>query len=303
MPRFIFIVGAAVVLIGCTTSKWAIDDPDYRKKYGRPYAPGEKIPRIIKQAVDARHLNDKGGSSIGFAGANAPFHAGAELGLFTYGEPWLEGRVALAGLLSEPGEGFFGGVSTGIRIQSPSRVAPFGGIGIFAGYAKRDVVADTDGRDNNDNLIVDEKGELGEKTFGFLSVYPEVGLHVWLTSRCRLTSSVSYHVSTEGRDADFVFYGVALAFLSRTDPAAAQGCDEECAEFRTDYDQDQEVIRTDAAAAVAARLERIKDEGEAFLDRYDSGHGSKKRQVPLCEAPDHPSVGARPFRQRNLTPF
>jgi hypothetical protein len=40
----------------------------------------------------------------------------------------------------------------------------------------------------------------------------------------------------------------------------------------------------------------------APLQGCHQGHGSKRGQVQLCEAPDQPSVGARPSRQLYLTP-
>ena len=85
---------------------------------------------------------------------------------------------------------------------------------------KRDVIADNDGIDNNDNRVVDEMGELDDRLAGFVSIYPELGVHAWLTPKWRLTGSVSYHLSTEGRDNDFVFFGVSMSWLD--DPPIAR---------------------------------------------------------------------------------
>lgn len=221
MPRLTMplVVLGLISVAGCATSKWAIDDPVYREKYDRPYESGNKIPRMIKQSVDARHVKDRDGMSLGFAAASDPTHVGGEIGWFGYSEPWMESRVSLAGLFSDPGDAFFGGVNAGFRLQSPSRVAPFVGLGTFVGLTDRDVIADNDGRDNNDNRVIDERGELDDKTDGFISIYPELGVHAWLTSKCRITGSVSYHISSEGRDNDFVFFGVSFSWMDAPESA------------------------------------------------------------------------------------
>jgi hypothetical protein len=47
------------------------------------------------------------------------------------------------------------------------------------------------------------------------SVYPEVGIHFWLTGSTRLTAGAQYHVTPQGRDDDFWFFGLSLAILER----------------------------------------------------------------------------------------
>jgi len=198
---------------GCTSSKWAMDDPDYRDKYARPYADGEKTQRMAKQIVDARHVAGKGGVYLGAAVADEPTAVGGEIGVFGYPTCWLEGHAALAGLLGAGTEHAFGGLNAGLRAQPPTRLAPFVGMGTFLGYADFEVDADDNGLDDDDDLFVDERGETESETAGLAAIYPEVGLHYWLTSTCRLTGSGAYYVTTEGRDQDFWFVGLSIATL------------------------------------------------------------------------------------------
>ena len=199
---------------GCGTSRWALDDPDYAARYAGPYE-GDKLPRMAKQVVDARHVAGKAGAYVGGAVQQDPLTAGGEIGVFAYDAPWLSRRVGLALLASEAADDLFTGVNAGLRVQPPARLAPFAGLGVFAGFSRETVDADFDGLDNDGDGFIDEPGEVDRRTDGALaSIYPEVGAHFWLTARTRLTASAAYHVTTLGRDHDFWLYGVGLAILS-----------------------------------------------------------------------------------------
>jgi len=198
-----------LALAGCGTSRWAMDDPDYAAKYLRPYEPGEKIPRMAKQAVDARYVEGKGGLYLGAAVADEPVSVGGDLGVFYYPYSWAEGHIGLSGLAGTGAEDLFLGVNTGVRFQTPTRLAPFAGLGLFGGYSEDEHPAD--------HVWVDSEGYLRstDTDYGFLgAVYPEVGIHYWLTSKVRLTGSGAYYITTEGRDADFWFVGLGLGFLT-----------------------------------------------------------------------------------------
>ncbi|MCA9268315.1 MAG: hypothetical protein KDA41_07580 [Planctomycetales bacterium] len=204
------------------SSKWAMDDPDYAEKYGRPYPKGERYRRMAKQIVDARHVAGKPGvyAGGGFGTHEGDAAAGVELGGFYYPDAWLEARAGLAGMIAVDGDpsqslsqNAFGGINLGVRAQSPTRVAPFVGGGVFAGASSYYEPADSDGVDNDDDFFIDEPGEERETNDYFAAVYPEVGVHAWLTSNWRATASASYLVTTEGRDHDFWYVGVYLARL------------------------------------------------------------------------------------------
>lgn len=214
VPRVIATIVLSMLSIGCGTSKWAMDDPDYRDKYDRPYVQGEKYTRMAKQIVDARHVAKKTGVFVGVAGADEPFAVGGDIGLFYYPNSWLEPRISLSGLAGTGQPWAYGGVTTGLRIQTPTRLAPFAGAGLFAGVGSVPWVrADDDDIDNDDDLFIDEPGETKTDTIFMGAAYPEVGLHFWLTPSVRLTSSASYYFTTAGRSHDFWFIGSSLAFL------------------------------------------------------------------------------------------
>jgi len=201
-----------VWLGGCGTSRWAMDDPDYAAKYGRPYG-NDKLPRMAKQCVDARYVAGKRGGYVSCAAAGDPFGLGGQVGAFGYATPCLSGRAALAGLAGTGAKDLFAGIDLGIRCQTPTRLAPFAGVGTFLGYNERESPAFYDGVDNDCDFVVDEWDEKTTE-YGFLAaVYPELGVHFWLNGRTRLTASGAYYFTTDGRDTDFWFFGLGLGRL------------------------------------------------------------------------------------------
>ena len=197
----------AVCACGCTSSRWAMDDPEYAEKYSRPYEEGEKIPRMAKQMIDARHLSGATGCYLGAMGAGTPASAAGEIGVFIIPPfetpwletPWLETRGALAGVVSEDHTGA-AGIDLGARVQAPSRLAPFAGVGILLAVADEDLwyIAEED-----------------EMLLG--AVYPELGLHFWLTSRTRLSTFGRYYVSgntSHSGVTDYWATGLSLSFVT-----------------------------------------------------------------------------------------
>ena len=189
-----------------------MDDPDYAAKYDEPYG-DDKIPRMAKQMVDARHVAGKRGEYIGMALQGDPLSIGGQLGMFGYSTPWLSQRIALAGLAGTGARDMYVGADAGLRAQLPSRLAPFVGVGTFVGYNERKVDASNDWIDNDTDGSVDEFGEK-DKVYGFMAAaYPELGVHLWLNGHLRLTASGSYYITTDGRDTDFWFFNLQLGGL------------------------------------------------------------------------------------------
>ena len=229
------LVSLSLLASGCAvwppSSKWASGNAEYAEKYDRPYPSNDakRISRMAKQAVDARHVKGMSGGYAGVAMQDDPFALGAELGFAHYPESWLETRASLAGVIAgvgdeadeELGQNAFLGANAGVRVNSPSRVAPFIGAGAYGGMSWFVDDATADGLDNDDDLLVDEPGETDWNHDFLLAVYPEVGLHVWLTEKWRLTGSAAYYVTTEGRDRDFWFYGISLGWFA--DPQFSDG--------------------------------------------------------------------------------
>ena len=123
----------------------------------------------------------------------------------------LTGRVGLSFFLSED-TGLHGGIEGGLRGELPGRIAPFIGAGMFLGSWTDYELADSDGIDNDDDNIVDEPGEEAEFTDYLSAVYPELGIHIWLTESVRISASTRYYITTKGRDSDRRMTGIGLAF-------------------------------------------------------------------------------------------
>jgi len=92
------------------------------------------------------------------------------------------------------------GAELGMRFHMGSTVAPFIGIGGFVCSSEEEVRADDDGIDNDGDGVIDEAGETKSQTKDIIGgIYPEVGVHVWLSKYVGLNASLKYHITTEGR--------------------------------------------------------------------------------------------------------
>lgn len=217
--RAFLICMTVLTLSGCSLfkSRYAMDDEVYAAKYAQGADRFDLLGKA-KQALDARHVDGMGGLYLSGgaqyqADADEPFFGG-ELGMEGYSTSWYTGRAALATYIGD-NEGYLG-LDTGFRLQTPSRVAPFVGVGMFHGVSRDVELADWDGRDNDDDGLIDERGEQKSGVDGWLSaVYPEVGAHLWLTGNWRLTGYGRYFVTTEGRDHDDWLIGLQLAAFGR----------------------------------------------------------------------------------------
>jgi hypothetical protein len=142
-----------------------------------------------------------------------PFTLGGEFGIEKEATSYGAVRIGLAGLLSEAAQEGFAGINVGGRLQAPTRVAPFVGLGTFLGWGHRHVDGTMDGRDNNNNYAIDEFGEERRESIGFATLYPEVGVHLWCMQPWRITGSAAYYMTTEGRKYDSWVYGLYFAWL------------------------------------------------------------------------------------------
>lgn len=188
-----------------------MDDVDYAEKYSQPYGDDKPI-RMLKQMFDARHVEGKTGVFAGGGGGGSPSTGGASIGGFAYPNYWIEVDLALTGLAGTGAHDWFIGPEAGIRFQTPTRIAPFAGAGAFLGGNRYSSPAENDREDNDDDGSIDERGELETKYKAFAAVYPEVGVHAWLTGTTRLTASARYYVTEEGRKDDFWYIGLALGW-------------------------------------------------------------------------------------------
>ncbi len=221
MTRLVQLVLLALVAVSCgcslTRSRYAMDDPVYAAKYADGAERGDLLGKA-KQALDARHTEGLGGLYLSGGAQHRPDSdlamLGGELGLEGYLTNWSTARIALSGYLGEVGA--YGGLELGARLQTPTRIAPFVGLGFFQGFSESTESAEYDGVDNDDDIFIDEAGEEKEVIDGWLSaVYPELGVHCWLNGSCRLTGYSRYFITSEGRAHDDWLLGVQFAYFAR----------------------------------------------------------------------------------------
>ena len=196
-----------------------MDDPVYAEKYADGAERFDLLGKA-KQAIDARHTEGLDGVLYSGGGQVRPDSGesffGGGIGKEEYVSSWATQRASLNGYYGHD-DGFIG-LDFVWRLQPPSRVAPFVGIGTFNGFSKEIELATDDNEDNDGDGDIDEFGELETKFDGWLSaIYPEVGIHTWLNGSCRLTTFGRYWVTTEGRDSDEWMLGIQLSFFERDD--------------------------------------------------------------------------------------
>lgn len=180
-----------------------MDDQDYAAKYDRPYN-GDKLWRMGKQMVDARHIADKSGGTLSVGAGLGPNSGGigGELGVVQYRSPWASTNFGFNGMLAGAGDegGALLGIRGGARIQTPTRLAPFTGIGFYGGIGSE-----------SDDCNCGRK-----EAVGMAAVYPEAGLQFWCSGRVGLSVSSQYWMPTNGRDSDFWFHGITVTVLEDT---------------------------------------------------------------------------------------
>lgn len=197
-----------MLCVGCTGSRWAKRDPEYSQKYPRHT---DDPARVVKQAIDARHVAGRGGWFASLDGADSPVAGEVTVGRFFYPEATkgaLETRAGLRGLAVEGG-GVAGGVDLGVRLQAPSRLAPYVGVSGFVGAAPADYL---DALQDNDSLFPDE--EPHDTTLA-AAISPEAGVHFWLSPAWRLSAGFRHTFADfDGPGhADYTTVGLSLAWL------------------------------------------------------------------------------------------
>ena len=211
----LYLLTGCALPTGILRSRWAMDDPEYAEKYCDGAEKGDLLGKV-KQAADARFQDDAFGV---FVSTGYSHRAGSESGLFSadigaesYFTSFLTGRVSLLGMVND--DDFFYGIDSGLRLQTPTRLAPFVGVGVFGGLADEDVLADMDGIDNNDDGIIDEQGEESSRVSDSLAaIYPEVGVNFWWNPSVRLTGYGRYLFTDQDDNADDWQFGFGVAIF------------------------------------------------------------------------------------------
>src|SRR5690606_4043381 len=110
--------------------------------------------------------------------------------------------------------------TAGARLQSPSRLAPFVGMGTYAGTSPKMFENGPNFIDDDGDGQIDEPDEFGED--GVLAVYPEAGVHFWLTPGWRLTGSASYWTALTEKADGFWMWNISLARMAHPGAATSQ---------------------------------------------------------------------------------
>lgn len=196
----LFAAALCLAAAGCTGSRWARSHPDYAAKY--PHHTGN-LARMTKQAVDARHVAGDTGFYAGAVGQDDPVAGGVNAGMFHYPDLYagsVELHGGFQGLLAEGDHPLTGGIDAGIRLQTPSRLAPFVGVGAYVGSAPGEP---------------DE----GEESDVLLAGYPEAGVHFWVTPAVRISTTASYFFTTSEENRSYPLVGISLAYLPFDPPS------------------------------------------------------------------------------------
>ena len=156
---------------------------------------------MAKQSVDARFIGGRDGYYTSVASGTKPVTGSAEIGILVMPTPFFETRAGATGIVGSPGESLYGGGNLGVRLHSPSRFAPFIGVGGYAGMEPWELLHD------GDDLLTSTTHEHDGSEF-VLAVYPELGAHFWLTPQWRLTTSTSYYI---GWGEEPWFFSIGLA--------------------------------------------------------------------------------------------
>ncbi len=200
---------------GCRYSRWALRDGDYAHKY--PQRTNNLLTKT-KQAIDARHLFEKSGSFVA-GGVHRDGQAYfADVGVLHYPRSWYEQYAALTGLYSDDLHDAFLGGKVGCRVQAPARLAPFAGVGGFVGAFHKGSVHDALWWAAHDEDTTPDWMPGDDGLHPMFAVSPEAGVHYWLSTRTRVTASLSYMVTSEGRDFDYLLFGLGFARIKPAQP-------------------------------------------------------------------------------------
>jgi hypothetical protein len=177
-----------------------MDDTEYAEKYDVPYPDNhwEKWQRMGKQMVDARFIEEEFGGYIsaggGAEGDDKAFLA--SLGLLVFPTYWSEARIGLGVGGASSLESGFSGLEAGVRVQTPTRLAPFVGCGGYAGGNGFSLGGDSVWDDDDESIGV---------------IYPELGVHLWINGSTRASLSAAHWFTTVPGDHDLWVFSLSLA--------------------------------------------------------------------------------------------
>lgn len=209
---------------GCTSlrSRYALDDPVYAQKYAEG-ASKKNIAGKIKQAIDARHTKYLIGWLAGGGTQVVPDEgdrfSSIDLSRAVYQTDWFTTRLGLSGYSGDDTLSL--GVDVGARLQTPTRLAPFVGVGGYGGVSLEDAVpliiesAFDSTFDSDDSFESVSTNDSSNTVGGLALFYPEVGAHFWVDGKIRLSTFGRYLITSQGRDTDGWYVGAQIALFTR----------------------------------------------------------------------------------------
>ena len=204
-----------------------MDDEAYAQQYSAPYSsnPLKKWGRMSQQIVDARFQAENAGVYVSAGAASRNRLAlGGEVGLFALPTSWSTVHIGLLGMLAEGEPNYLTGGSLGFRLHAPTRWSPYVGMSGMVGIATTTTPADHSYVDGNGHLVM-QGDPIPGTPGGFSAIVPEAGVSYWINSKARLNVGASYYVTTEGRDRDFLLFGLSLDFALRDSDASSDCID------------------------------------------------------------------------------
>lgn len=178
----------------------------------------EPPPVPPSQIVNADTIEGIAGFYAGGGARLDPLAGTGALGLFHYPTSWLSWRAGLAGAtFSNSDERLIaGGAELGLRVQTPTQLAPFVGVGTFLGWQEQKTTTTT----------VSEESFWGfhstqtttkTKTKGLATVYPEVGVIFWVSPHVYLATRAAYNFTSLRHDKESWMLGLELGLGMKPD--------------------------------------------------------------------------------------
>lgn len=202
-------VAAMLLMSGCASTKWAMDDDRYAYSHSSPYSadPVQRLRQQTREAMDARFQEGNSGAYVAGGATNGPWPAAlGEIGAFWMPSSWGTMRLGAIGV-DDNGTGA-GGAVIGAKVHAPTRLTPYVGVSSTLGFTG---LQSGTARHNSRYA---RQGQRISTIEGLLAIVPEAGVSYWVTPHARLNVGASYYVTDGGRP-DFLLYGVSMEFATR----------------------------------------------------------------------------------------
>ncbi len=181
-----------------------MNDERYAEQHSAPYSDNwlKKLSQKGHEMADARFQQDNGGVYFGGGSSISDWSVGeGEIGVFHLPTSWSTVRLGGIGMVA--GGKPMAGADVGVRLHTPTRLAPYVGLsGVveFGGFTSHLYTS---------RYRSSRQAKRYYSPTGMLAIVPEVGVSYWLSSSTRLNLGASYYV-TDNRKPDFVLVSLSL---------------------------------------------------------------------------------------------